>query len=144
MIQEDPTCLRATNPMHHNYWSLCSRAWEPPLLSPRATVPKACSPQSPRCLIRETTARRSPCTTAEGWPPPSASRESPGSNKEGPVQPKTKKEMLFFKKLLQFRSQGFRLLRKCSGEQKKVAWRELRLTLIQIRKHLSLRNHSLF
>ena len=45
LIQEDPTCLGATEPMHHNYWSL-------PALGPSrhnywATVTEACAPQSP-------------------------------------------------------------------------------------------------
>ena len=28
LVQEDPTCHRATKPVHHNYWSRCSRSEE--------------------------------------------------------------------------------------------------------------------
>ena len=48
LVREDPTCRRATKPVRHNYWasvpqllSLCSRAREPQLLSPRATATEA-------------------------------------------------------------------------------------------------------
>ena len=55
LVHEDPTCRRATKPMHHNahapqLLSLRSRAHEPQLLSPctttnEARVPRACAPQ---------------------------------------------------------------------------------------------------
>ena len=37
LVREDPTCLRATKPVHHSYWA-CFRAWELQLLSPRAAT----------------------------------------------------------------------------------------------------------
>ena len=44
LVWEDPTCHRATKPMHHNYW-----AHEPQLLSSRAatTEPTCCNYWSP-------------------------------------------------------------------------------------------------
>uniref|UniRef100_A0AC11DUW9 Thioredoxin domain containing 9 n=1 Tax=Ovis aries TaxID=9940 RepID=A0AC11DUW9_SHEEP len=43
---EDPTCLRATKPVHKSLqlWSLCSRAWEPQLPNPCATATEGCTP----------------------------------------------------------------------------------------------------
>ena len=43
LAQEDSTCRRATKPEPHNYWSLCSRAHEPQLLSP-PVCPTLCDP----------------------------------------------------------------------------------------------------
>ena len=49
LVQEDPTCRRATKPMRHNYWDWALQL-EPQLLSPPATTteahtPRACAPQ---------------------------------------------------------------------------------------------------
>ena len=41
LLQEDPTCHRATKPPHHNYW-FCSL--EPQLLSPRTLTIEAQAP----------------------------------------------------------------------------------------------------
>ena len=46
LVQEDPTCRRATKPMRHSYWSLHSRAREPQLLSSRATTTEARKPRA--------------------------------------------------------------------------------------------------
>ena len=53
--------------------SLCSRAWEPQLLSPRTTEVRA--PQSPCSTAREATAVRSPSTTTTELPPLTATRD---------------------------------------------------------------------
>ena len=44
LVQEDPTCCGAAEPVRHNYWSLRSRAHEPQLLRLRATTTEACVP----------------------------------------------------------------------------------------------------
>ena len=46
LVLEYPTCRGATKPMHHNYWSLRSRAHEPQLRSPRATTSEAHAPRA--------------------------------------------------------------------------------------------------
>ena len=46
LVREDPTCCRATKPVHPQLLSLCSRAREPQLLSPRATTNEACVPRA--------------------------------------------------------------------------------------------------
>ena len=55
LVREDPTCRRATKPVHHNDWACSLEAWEPQLLSPRATtteahVPRARAPQQEKPL----------------------------------------------------------------------------------------------
>ena len=42
LIQEDPTCYGATEPVHH-ILNLCPRSWEPQLLKP--SHPGAYAPQ---------------------------------------------------------------------------------------------------
>ena len=51
LVQEDPTCRRATNPMRHNYWACALEpmshnywAHKPQLLSPCATTTEARTP----------------------------------------------------------------------------------------------------
>ena len=56
LVWEDPTCLRATKPLCHNYWSPHSRACEPQLLKSECPEPVVC------------TAVRSPCTTMKSSP----------------------------------------------------------------------------
>ena len=88
LVQEDPTCCRATKPMHHNYWGCAlepashncwahalqllkptpSKAHVPQLLSPHAAtteahVPRVCAPQQ-----ETTTAMRSPCIATKSSP----------------------------------------------------------------------------
>ena len=106
-VWEDPTCLRTTKPMCHNYsaftlqprttateagvpWKPCStaknhsyqsrHALEPYSLQPRTTTTEAGVPRSPCSETREATAMRSPSTTT---------RESPHRNKDS-AQPKNK------------------------------------------------------
>ena len=55
LVQEDPTCLRPTKPVHHNY-----QARETQLLSPRATTAEACAPRACALLTGDATAVRSP------------------------------------------------------------------------------------
>ena len=42
LVQEDPTCRRATKPVHHNYWA---RALDPRATTTEARVPRACALQ---------------------------------------------------------------------------------------------------
>ena len=50
LVQEDPTCRRATKPVRHNCWACtvepaCHNYW--------ARVPRACAPQQEKPLQRE-------------------------------------------------------------------------------------------
>ena len=82
LIQEDPTCRRATKPMGHNYWTCALEPgsrnyWPhvPHLLKPR--YPGAHAPQQEKPLKREAHAphlKSSPCL--------------PMRSDEGPAQPK--------------------------------------------------------
>ena len=56
--------------------SLCSRAWEPQLLGPRATATEACAPWSLCPVTGEAAAVRSLCTTTREQPPLSTMQES--------------------------------------------------------------------
>ena len=49
LVQEEPTCLRATKPRTTTTWPTChnSQACEPQLLSLRAAINKACVPETP-------------------------------------------------------------------------------------------------
>ena len=69
MVWEDPTCCGATKPVHHNCWGHALK---------------------PGSATWEATAMRRPHTATEEWPPPTATRASPGSN-EDPAQPKINK-----------------------------------------------------
>ena len=64
LVQEDPTCCRATKPVHHKLLSLRSRAREPQLLKPACLEPMLCSKRSQR----EATTMRSLCTTTKSSP----------------------------------------------------------------------------
>ena len=46
LVREDPTCRGATKPCAPQLLSLCSRAREPQMLSPRATTTEACTPKA--------------------------------------------------------------------------------------------------
>ena len=61
LVQEDPTCRRATEPVRHNYWACTLEAPEPQLLSPHAATteartPRAHAPQQEKPLQWETRA----------------------------------------------------------------------------------------
>ena len=55
LVWEDPTCRRATRPVHHNYWACASGA---------------CAPQRKATIVR-------PAHRDEEWPPLAAARGSP-------------------------------------------------------------------
>ena len=65
LIQEDPTCHRATKPQLLN---LCSRAHKLQQRSPRATTTKALALYSLCSATREATTMRSPYTTTKSRP----------------------------------------------------------------------------
>ena len=47
LVQEDPTCRRATKPVHHNYWAWALEpAHKPQLPSPHAATTEACVPRA--------------------------------------------------------------------------------------------------
>ena len=59
LMGEDLTCPRATEPVHHNYLSLCSIAQELQLLSPRVAITEATFLE-PVLSNKTTTMRSSP------------------------------------------------------------------------------------
>ena len=87
LVREDPTCRRATKPVHHNYWA-CD-------LEPASHNYWAHAPQllKPVCLepvlpTREATAMRSPRTAKKSsLRSPQLEKKSTHSN-EDPTQPK--------------------------------------------------------
>ena len=58
--------------------SLCSRAQEPRLLSPRVTTTEAHMPYSPCCATREATSMSSPSTASTEEPKSTATKTQPG------------------------------------------------------------------
>ena len=86
-IWEDPTCLRATKPLCHNYWAC---APEPGNRNCWARELKLLKPMCPRTQerpTREATVMRSPYTTTKRSPVCCNWRKHVSSNKD-PVQPK--------------------------------------------------------
>ena len=83
LIQEDPTCCGATEPVDHTIkpvlWSL-----EQQLLSPRAGITEARALQSPCSATREATATRSPGTTTGEQPWLAAARGKPEPQQRPP------------------------------------------------------------
>ena len=75
LVWQDPTCLGAAKLMRHGYLSLCSRAWEPQLLSPCPTATEAWVLQSLRSATREATTARIPSTSTGEQPSLPAIRE---------------------------------------------------------------------
>ena len=85
LVQEDPTCHRATKPMCHNYWACileprsCNYwAHVPQLLKPT----HRCPTQSPCPQTREATTMRSPHDTARVAPAHHNQRKLMHSNEE--------------------------------------------------------------
>ena len=74
LVWEDPTRHGATKPMSH-ILSLCSRTWEPQLLSPQAATIEACMPYSLRSVSREVTAMRGLCAATREEPLLATARE---------------------------------------------------------------------
>ena len=60
LVQEDPTCCKATKPVHHNYWA-CS-------LEPASHNYWSPHTESPCSAMREATAVKSPCTSTKSSP----------------------------------------------------------------------------
>ena len=60
LVQEDPTCCRATKPVYHNYWASGLESESCNLWSPCTW--SLCS------ITRKATAMRSPCTTTNSSP----------------------------------------------------------------------------
>ena len=92
LVWEDPTCHRATKPMHHNYWACTLEpedhnygAHMPQL--PNCMCSRAWAPQQEKPPQREATTERSPCITAREEAPLATARESPHSNRD-PVRQK--------------------------------------------------------
>ena len=54
LMREDPTCLGATKPRHHNYWACAHEprgAWEPQLLRPHALDGAYSATRAPEPLL---------------------------------------------------------------------------------------------
>ena len=88
LIQEDPTCCRATKPVCHTS-EAALEAWEPPLLSPCAVTTETPLPYSPGSETREARAMRSLRTARKGRPhllqlkkSLSSARKTQGSQKQ--------------------------------------------------------------
>ena len=88
---EDPTCRRATKPMHHNYWA-CALEPAPQLLKPMSLQPMLHS-------------KRSHCNEKPAYhdksisnPRPSAghNQRKPMCNNKDPVLPKISKQIKIF------------------------------------------------
>ena len=62
LVQEEPTGLRATKPVPHNYRIPCSRAQEIQILSPCAATTETHEPKSLCSTTSEAIKKRSPCT----------------------------------------------------------------------------------
>ena len=69
LVREDPTCGRATEPMHHNYWACALEPGSLNCWSPSAL--------EPALWTREATATSSPCTTIREQRLASATIEKP-------------------------------------------------------------------
>ena len=88
LVWEDPTCCRATKPVHHNHWAtttelLCRNYWAHVLQLLNPFPQSSCSP------TREAIAMRSPLTTRKSSPCwPQLGRKPMHSN-EDPMQPHT-------------------------------------------------------
>ena len=89
LVREDPTCRRATKPVHHNYW-----AWA---LEPTSHNYLAHVPQLLKTLCLEPVLRnkRSHCNEKpvhhnEEQPPLTTTREKPTHSNKDPTQPKIK------------------------------------------------------
>ena len=64
LVQEDPTCHRATKPVHHNYWACALEPTNHNYWSPRAATTEARTPRA-RAPQREAIATRSLHTTTK-------------------------------------------------------------------------------
>ena len=89
-VWEDPTCCRATKPVHHNYWA-CA-------LEPTSHNYWACKPQllKPACLEPVLRHKGSHCNEKpahrnEEQAPLATTREKPVRSNEDPTQPKINK-----------------------------------------------------
>ena len=76
LVQEDPTCLRATKPVHHNYWDC---ALEPASHNYWAFVPQLLKPACLEPVLRnkKSHCNEKPVHRNEESPPLAATRESP-------------------------------------------------------------------
>ena len=97
LVQEDPTCCRATKPVCHSYWSHTS--------------------QSPGSAIREATSMRSPCTATIEYSLLIATRKSPHTAMKTQHSQKTNKliNLFFLMCVFQHLVQGFPLLSLYTG-----------------------------
>ena len=81
LVREDPTCCRATKPLHNHYWA---RALEPGGPNYRAHVPQLLKPTCPKPVLHK---KRGHCNEK----PAHQLEKSPGSNGD-PTQPKSKQK----------------------------------------------------
>ena len=84
LVQEDPTCCKATKPIRHSYWAC---ALEPASHNYWALLPRLLKPvlHSRRSHRNEKHVRR-----GGEWPPARRSWREPARSKEDPTQPQNK------------------------------------------------------
>ena len=89
LIREDPSCHRATKPVHHNYWTWALEPRNCSYWALKPMCPRAWAQQQEKPLQGETHA------STEEYSPLTATRESSCSSEDG-AQPKVKKYVFFF------------------------------------------------
>ena len=88
LVREDPTCHRATKPVHHNYWACALEPASHNYWSLRATTTEASVPRA-RAPQRGATAVRSPHTATKSSPH-SPQLEKARTQQRRPTWPKIK------------------------------------------------------
>ena len=87
LVQEDPTCHRATKPVHHNYWACALEPASHNYWSPRDTTTEACVPRAraPRQNKPPQWEARAPQRRVT---PTRRNQRKPVCSNEDPTQPK--------------------------------------------------------
>ena len=90
LVWEDPTCRRATKPVHHNYWAY---TLEPMSHNYWAHVPQLLKPARLERVLRNKGSHRNekPAHGNEEQPPFTTTREKPACSNKDPTQPKKNK-----------------------------------------------------
>ena len=87
LVQEDPTCCRATKPVRHNYWACALEAvshnyWSPCTTTTEAHMPRAHAPQQEKPPQWEARAQQQRVAPAR------CNYRKPARSNEDPTQPK--------------------------------------------------------
>ena len=97
LIQNNPTCYRAAEPMHCSYWAPAPESCRYWAHVPELLKLKCPGVHAPNATRKDSTMRNLHTTTRE-YPPLTSAREKPCSS-EDPAQPKIN-TIIFFKKRL--------------------------------------------